>query len=155
MIKVITAPEQPNKRVKIFLAGGISNCSDWQQEAINYLSVMFQRIDLDIVLINPRRYDFDVSKQEMSEEQITWEHKMLEESDYILFWFPKETLCPITLFELGKYCRSNKKLFVGCDPEYQRSFDVKYQLGLVNEATVDSDLYYLCARLRNHVETNS
>jgi hypothetical protein len=68
--------------------------------------------DTSLTLINPRRLDFDVENPDMEYEQIVWEHQNLEASDMISFWFPKETLCPITLFELGKYLKSNKKLFI-------------------------------------------
>ncbi|MGE3809463.1 MAG: hypothetical protein AB7K24_32770 [Gemmataceae bacterium] len=52
-------------------------------------------------------------------------------ADAIMFWFPCETLCPITLFELGKWVATDKKLFIGHHPEYQRKNDIRIQVGLV------------------------
>jgi len=41
-----------------------------------------------------------------------------------LIGFPCETLCPITLYELGTWSilsqQTGAKLFVGCHPEYKR-----------------------------------
>lgn len=127
---IITCPdvlEQEHGRCSIFLAGGISNCSDWQQTAISRIV----QLDLPIIAVNPRRFDFDITNPKMSEEQIDWEHAHLARTNAILFWFPWETLCPITLYELGVAAASGRKIFVGVDPEYQRKFDVKHQLSLI------------------------
>jgi len=110
----------------IFMAGSISNSKDWQEELAELLN-----IEKEFWLINPRRDDFDISKKEMSEEQIDWEFKYLNESDAVLFWFAEETLAPITLYELGKLSMSKKPLFIGCHPNYQRKFDVEYQTKLI------------------------
>jgi hypothetical protein len=111
----------------IFLAGGISNCSDWQSKVIAALADM----PPGVILMNPRREDFDISNPDMSARQIEWEHKHLSSSDMVVFWFPWETLCPITLYELGVCAAEGKRMLVGVDPEYQRKFDVKKQLELI------------------------
>jgi hypothetical protein len=104
----------------VFLAGGISNCADWQST----LAEKFAITCPNLVLLNPRRKNFDVSDHSESERQIKWEFNHLRKSSAILFWFPSETLCPITLFELGQWSALagllGKRLFVGCDPQYQR-----------------------------------
>jgi hypothetical protein len=64
--------------------------------------------------------------------QIKWEFDHLKESDIIMFWFPKETVCPVTLFELGKWAMSDTDVIVGCHPEYIRKFDVECQLSLID-----------------------
>ena len=48
----------------------------------------------------------------------------------ILFWFAPETICPITLFEYGKWLVSPKRLFVGCHQDYVRKQDVQIQTAL-------------------------
>jgi len=63
-------------------------------------------------------------------EQIEWENIHLKMADKIVFWFPYETLCPITLFELGKYLVSDKQIFVGCHRKYNKRNDVIIQVGL-------------------------
>ena len=125
-MELVKCPEEfKGKGRSVFLAGGISNCSDWQSE----ISKMFEEEDL--VLINPRRDDYDFDDLRVEEEQINWEFRHLEKSDVILFWFPCETLCPITLYELGKVSNSKKKIFVGIHPEYSRRRDVEIQTSLI------------------------
>ena len=110
-----------------FLAGGITNCHNWQQDAINQL----QQYDLPVLLFNPRRDDWNMEAGlEESRKQIEWEYKYLKECVACIFWFPPETLCPITLFELGYMLGTRTKLFIGCDPEYKRKFDVEVQTSL-------------------------
>lgn len=111
----------------IFVAGGISNCPEWQRELITLLE------DVDnLILVNPRRSEFDTSDLALEEDQIKWEHEHLLKSQGFIFWFPSETLCPITLFELGKVtARSTKPTFVGTHPEYQRKRDIRWQMLLL------------------------
>lgn len=119
-------PEEYVGREKsLFLAGGISNCSNWQKEIIEKL------IEEDLVLINPRRENFNIDNLDMEKEQITWEFNHLKKADFVSFWFPSETVCPITLYELGKMAALNKKIFVGVHPEYSRKRDVQIQLSLI------------------------
>lgn len=107
----------------VFLGGGISGCPPWQDEAVNLFK------DSGLTIINPRRKDFDTNNKSMFYEQIEWEYWHLKLSAIKLFWFPKDTLCPITLFELGKHLK-DKNVFVGCDPLYQRAKDIFYQMQL-------------------------
>lgn len=108
----------------LFLGGGISGCPNWQPQMVELLK------DTKLVVVNPRRDDFDINDPSMSKKQIEWEYKYLKFSTGRIFWFPAETLCPITLFELGKFCEKADPLFVGCHPEYKRKLDVEVQLGL-------------------------
>lgn len=107
----------------VFLGGGISNCPDWQSEIITLLG------DTDLTLLTPRREG--VLQKSWEQEQITWEYKALRIAETVMFWFPSETLCPITLFELGVFTqRLDTRLIVGTDPAYQRRSDVLIQLQL-------------------------
>jgi len=111
----------------IFLAGGISNCGDWQ----TVIAARFRKECENLIIYNPRRKDFDVNDPNATPFQIAWEHEHLRRSKAILFWFPPETLCPITLYELGTWTQlgltTGTKLFIGCDPKYKRIDDVKIQ----------------------------
>src|SRR5262245_39813726 len=77
----------------LFLAGGITGCPDWQAETISLFA------DLPLVLLNPRRRDFPINDPSAGPSQIEWEHRHLRRADAVLFWFPRETLCPIALYE--------------------------------------------------------
>lgn len=145
---VITSPERyqewgglqyRNRTPLIFLAGGITGCPDWQSDVIKLLD------SYDGVILNPRRAEFDINDDAVAIEQIEWEFEHL---DYcrivdwqhggprvVMFWFPKESVCPIALFELGKFVEiafnDEAIIEVGCHPEYPRKFDVETQLSLV------------------------
>lgn len=108
----------------LFLAGGITDCPDWQGEIVEHLEAM----ELPLVVCNPRRNDFPINDPTAAPEQIEWEHTMLEKADFISFWFPKATLCPITLFELGKHLHSEP--LIGIEDGYQRSLDIRIQTEL-------------------------
>ncbi len=129
---LVTAPnENTYRNPSLFLAGGISNCSDWQSEVVHLLG------ETELVLLNPRRVWFDVDDKSVSEAQIAWEYRYLHKASGVLFWFPQETLCPITLYELGSAAeRKQVPLFVGCDPRYARRDDVRWQLELVRPEVV-------------------
>ena len=107
----------------VFLAGGITNCADWRRCVVESLS------NEERIVFNPRRDDFDITNESSSKIQIDWEFKHLKCAAVVAFWFPWETLCPISLFELGKFSKNHScKLIVGVDPEYKRKFDVIEQL---------------------------
>jgi len=116
--------EYQPKHVSLFLAGGITNCPDWQQEMRKLLC------DTDLILLNPRRADFPIGDPSAAQQQITWEYQMLRRADIVLFWFPCETLCPIVLYELGAWSMTLKPICVGVHPEYQRLQDVMIQTSL-------------------------
>lgn len=110
---------------RLFVAGGISGCRDWQAELIDLLR------DTDYCVFNPRREDFPADDPEASRWQIRWEHEHLEAADIVSFYFPQETLCPISLFELGKMAMTARELYVGVHPAYARRLDVEAQLRLI------------------------
>lgn len=120
--------ECPNKsesnKPSLFLAGGLSNCRNWQKNIITSL------YPLDIILYNPRRDSFDITNPLIAEEQIVWEEEMLRKADVVSFYFCRETLCPITLFELGVCSMTPKPIIVGMDSDYSRRRDVEVQIKL-------------------------
>lgn len=128
-MRIVTAPDYESYEhdKTIFIAGGISGCPDWQKEFLECLGFY----DPELVCYNPRRSYFNVEDSSVSTDQIAWERNYLDKADAIVFWFPEETLCPITLFELGVAIgRGDKEIFVGCHPNYTRKFDVETQLDL-------------------------
>jgi hypothetical protein len=116
----------------IFIAGGISNCPDWQTE----ISQLFDPDLYDVV--NPRREGGFDRTGITAQEQITWEHRALSLVDNCVFWFPCETLCPITLMEYGKMLerasRHSVRLVVGWHANYARAFDLEIQTQLETSA---------------------
>ena len=100
----------------IFLAGSIEMgaAEDWQEEVVQYFS------DVNVVLLNPRRDNWDSSwEQSISNpqfyEQVTWELNAMDLADKILINFLPNTKSPISLLELGIYAHTDK--VVVCCPE--------------------------------------
>jgi len=110
--------------IALFLAGGITNCADWQQDVVKLLS------DYAVTILNPRRANYPHNDPNATEAQIKWEFEHLDKADILMFWFAPETLCPITLFEYGKWLVTEKPIFVGCDPKYARRDDIIIQTKL-------------------------
>jgi hypothetical protein len=134
-----------DNQTKIFLAGGISGCGDWQNEMTLLLG------ETSLTLLNPRRPGFPMDDPNAARTQIEWEYRHLQQADAALFWFPSETLCPITLFELGAWSRSKKPLFVGTHPGYLRRLDVIVQLSLARpEVTVVDGLSALALQVKEY-----
>jgi hypothetical protein len=146
-MKVITALEDidNNNRISVFLAGGITDCPDWQSEVIKYLRHYEINNKLDLVVYNPRRKFFDIYKDD-PQEQIKWEYNAINKADIFSVYFcGSKSVQPICLYELGvkigesKYNRSiediNNKLIVSVENEYSRRIDVIVQA------------FYACPRL--------
>lgn len=142
MFEIVQAPNEiaSKSNIKIFLAGGISNCPHWQKTLIEKL-INDIRLETNILisLINPRCNEIPEE-----ESQTIWEYKNLKKSDIIIFWFSTGSLNPITLFEYGSYLKTkSKKLIVGCHPDYLRKNAVIIQTKLakpklkVNESFED------------------
>lgn len=113
--------------VDLFLAGGISNCPDWQSEVIKMIG------DTDLNIANPRR-PYGLEKTgDAAAKQIAWEHGMLSRAAVTLFWFPAGAIQPIALLELGRKMTEDRPLVVGVDEYYERRFDVEQQLWLERE----------------------
>jgi len=146
--QVIEAPSSNFLELKysfqsLFLAGGITGCPDWQRDLIAILD------DVYIVLLNPRRKDFPIHDPSASMKQIKWEYDALRKADMISFWFPKETLCPIVLYELGAWSMTDKQIFIGVHPEYPRRQDVEIQTSLVRpEVEITYSLYDLANQIK-------
>ena len=134
MMQYIEAPHTYRDSWKsLFLAGGITNCPNWQADIVKMLE------DTSLVLLNPRQANFNISDPLAADLQIEWEHDHLIKATAILFWFPRETLCPIVLYELGAWSMTDKPIFIGAHPDYSRRVDVVIQTKLVRPDVVVVD----------------
>ena len=137
------SPNDPNFP-SVFLAGGITNCPDWQSDIRTKLK--------NITMFNPRRKDFPMGDPGAALKQIKWEHDYFRVANSILFWFPCETLCPIVLYELGAWSMTSKSIFVGVHPEYARRQDVEIQTRLVRpEVMIAYSIQELATNVNNWV----
>ena len=133
MLEIVEAPNEPKEKnkIKLFLAGGITNCPNWQKEIIDRLeytvNVYTKHMLEEVTVFNPRRENFPIENPNASKEQISWEFYKLRESDIIVFWF------------------SRGSLVIGVDPEYERISDVEIQTKLAKptqEICYNLDSFY-------------
>ena len=139
MATIFKPPTQPvyDGRLSIFLAGTIDNgvADDWQAYVEKALS------DFDVIVLNPRRDEWDSSWRQSIEnkpfrEQVEWELDGLEKAAVILMFFAPGSQSPITLLELGLMAHTNK-LIISCPDGYWRKGNIeivahKYQIPLFN-----------------------
>jgi hypothetical protein len=132
-MKVIKAPNKlifngkgdyDSEGSSVFLAGSIEmgKAENWQDFVTKELSRE------DVIILNPRRDDWDSSWEQQIDnlkfrEQVMWELKAMERADIIAMYFDPSTKSPISLLELGLYACS-KKLIVYCPEGFWRKGNV-------------------------------
>src|SRR5262245_38118182 len=96
------APIVLDGRPSVFLAGSIEmgQAEDWQTIVTRALA------DLDVLLLNPRRDEWDASWLQTIDDpqfrgQVEWELEAQERASLIAMYFAPATKAPITLLELG------------------------------------------------------
>jgi hypothetical protein len=136
---------------KVFLAGSIDmgNASQWQAHVIAEVDTK------DVLLMNPRRPDWDSSweqdiKNDMFREQVQWELDHLALADLIFFYFDPNGPAPITLMELGMHVEHASRLVVVCPIGYWRRGNLqivcaRYNIELID--TLDEGIEALKAKL--------
>jgi hypothetical protein len=109
----------------VFLAGSIEMgvAEDWQSEVAARLA------DLDVVILNPRRDEWDATWRQSRDDprfrgQVEWELGGLERATVVALWFAPATRAPVSLLELGLTARSGK-LVVGCPDGFWRKGNVE------------------------------
>lgn len=142
----VEAPDEyTGVRSAVFLAGGITDCPDWQADAREMLE------GLPVVVLNPRRANFPIHDPSAAAAQIDWEFRHLRRADVVLFWFPASpSPQPIALYELGFHASAGKPLAVGAEPGYPRRTDVLEQLAHARpEVKVHDTLAGVCEEAEN------
>ena len=129
-MRLVTAPESLEvglDLISVFLAGGITDCPEWQREVIAKLD------DLDCVVFNPRRDNFPIDDPGAADEQIAWEFNALSRCNIFSMWFcNSKSDQPICFYELGRNLalHSADTIIVGCDSGFRRKQDVIIQTKL-------------------------
>jgi len=110
----------------IFLAGGITDCIDWQTQVITMLR------PYDVIVFNPRRANFPIHNPNAAREQIEWEFKAIANADIFSMWFEGgQSDQPICMYEYGRNLALNpNRIVVGVNPNYKRAKDVYIQTEL-------------------------
>jgi hypothetical protein len=121
--------------------------------------MVIERVVREFTIFNPRRSCFDSSDKTIEQEQIIWEYEHLLRADAIIMFLCKETLGPISLYELGRHINcTNKKAYVVTEKGYQRTNDVIIQTALSRpDVLVVGNVYGIenmvgqCAHFINHL----
>lgn len=145
MSQEITAPSEMEPIYKtVFLAGGISNCKEWQK------AVMQELKDTDVSIFNPRQEYFDITDKFASYKQIQWEFERLEQMDIFSMYFCNDNSDqPICMYELGRNIVRMQNRFptdwqnrivISVEQGYRRAEDVIIQTRLcAPNVNVDKD----------------
>jgi hypothetical protein len=125
---------------------------DWQHQVEQALT------DHDVLLLNPRRDEWDASWVQtitnlLFREQVEWELAAQERAGLIAMYFAPATQAPVTLLELGLFARS-AKLVVCCPEGYLRKGNVEVVCARYGVPLVE-DLPALVAALRARFQTAS
>lgn len=144
-MKIITAPEiyKNDSNIACFLAGGITNCPNWQDEVIKNIKEYSSSENIDLKYLdiyNPRRANFPIDNPNAAQEQIEWEFKYLEKCDIFSMYFcnaPSDQ--PICMYELGRNISEIRneymgtwghRIIVSVEKGYKREQDVLIQTRL-------------------------
>jgi hypothetical protein len=126
LMREVKPPSRPALERRVFLAGSIEmgTAEPWQAQVVSALSDAG-----DVVILNPRRADWDDSWEQRADdarfsEQVTWELDMLEAADLVVMYLAPDTKSPVSLLELGLCARSGK-LTVCCPPGFWRRGNVE------------------------------
>ena len=150
--EIVTAPEHKYfapKSMKVFLAGGIQRCIQWQDMVISFFTKMETELNASyskLYLMNPRRADW-LDRPGEDVRQIEWEFDMIERCDLFTMYFAGgESDQPICMYELGRNIEVMKKRFpydwkdrivITCDASYRRVKDVQIQTRLATDGQVE------------------
>jgi Nucleoside 2-deoxyribosyltransferase like len=147
------APLEPAQdRRSVFLAGSIEMglAEPWQAVVEQALA------DEDVVILNPRRDEWDSSWEqsihnEVFRGQVEWELAAQEIATVVAMYFAPGTKAPITLLELGLAARSGK-VMVCCPAGFWRRGNVEVVCARYGIPLVAS-LATLCKHVRQRLRT--
>jgi len=151
-LKEIIAPIEYislQNEVTLFLAGGITNCPEWQKDIIKRLKDLSSD---KLVVYNPRRDNFPINDSSASYGQIQWEFDKLNKVDIFSMYFTSGISDqPICMYELGRYISIMQQRFpidwenriiISVEDGYKRKQDVIIQTELAcgNKIHVNSQV---------------
>ena len=129
-MEVVKAPRwfPTDRGIPVFLAGSIEmgKAEDWQLRVTAHLA------QLDVMVLNPRRDDWDSSWEQsihnpQFREQVEWELSALEHAaakGVIFLYLEPGSKSPISLLELGLHCNPDNYLVVCCPEGFWRKGNV-------------------------------
>jgi hypothetical protein len=131
-MKIFKAPTKATvdaSETSVFLAGSIDmgSAENWQTRLENDL-----KEEEDLVLLNPRRDDWDSTWVQdptpgtQFHEQVSWELDHLDLADLVVVYFADSSMSPITLLEFGLLASNYEKdVIVYCTDKFYRYGNVQ------------------------------
>ena len=149
-------------QIYCFLAGGITDCWDWQKAVIDSICSDPEYKE-NLVLFSPRRSNFPIDDPNAAEEQITWEFKYLEQCDIFSMYFCNgDSDQPICMYELGRNIALmqhkfpidwEKRIIITVEKGYKRTADVIIQTKLATDGAVTVRVYETPEEaVKDHIE---
>ena len=143
-MQIITSPkyyEPYDQDISVFLAGGITNCKDWQKEVINQIKHNHGDSFLDnLIIFNPRRDNFPINDRFATYQQIEWEFNAIEKCNVFSMYFCSgDSDQPICMYELGRNILKMQlryptdwqdRIVISVEDGYKRKQDVLIQTDL-------------------------
>lgn len=144
------------EKITVFLAWSIEQdtAHKWQQEVENALT------DLDVVILNPRRDNWDSNWKENIDNQefysqVNWEIDWLENAKFVIFYFDPKTKSPITMYEL--WLCTHKTNIIACCPDWfwkKWNVDIVCKRNNIPQATSLNELIELLKEKINELSLN-
>jgi hypothetical protein len=142
--------KQSSDEIFTFLAGGITNCKEWQDAVLNKLNGF--EIDNNLIIFNPRRKNFPINDPTASFEQIKWEFVYLEQCDIFSIYFdgPVQSDQPICFYELGRNIERmkmkfpddwDKRIIITGNYQFKRIDDVVIQTMLASNGKIKVNVF--------------
>jgi hypothetical protein len=146
MIIEIKSPEKLMDGRGVYLAGGISDKSNWQDKVVKVLTDQSEHAVCTWTIYNPRNDKLDFSNATEKIAQTLWKYKRIEACEIFSMYFDsKSGVQPMCMYELGrnleriksKYPYSwEKRIIVSCEKGYEGTQDVCYQTYLATMGKV-------------------
>ena len=143
---------------KVFLAGGITDCDNWQKVVINNLS---DRLPKTFAVCNPRRDNFPIHIRGEADRQIAWEFDQLETCDiFSMFFANSDSVQPICFYELGRnICRMQERfpndwwnrIVISCESGFKRVTDVLIQVRLATKGNISVNTEFSATEHANEI----
>lgn len=144
-MQVIRIPAQYHGDAPSVFLGGGAGGRDWRRTLIGLIS------DTTWVLLDPLTPPDFGDDGDALRRRTEWEFEHLGRATVKLFWFPADTPCMLSLFELGAWAKEDVPLVLGIEPGYQKRDELLLQMQLERpQLAIASTLHELAAHLKRY-----
>lgn len=129
----------------------MGTAENWQTRLTKELT------EYDVVILNPRRDDWDSSwiqsiHNAKFKEQVTWELDAMDCANLIVYYFSPNTQSPITLMELGLHAGTSNAI-VCCPDGFWRKGNIEIMCDRYNVPLCNTFEEFL-SKIREYLKSN-